>query len=236
MKKMNKYIIIPILLIMFSLITGCNVSGGNSDDSPNNSTQNPSYNSSVIYDSSDFIQVARFTYNEDLYEVGRLMNFSLLKDLNKDVPNIIYSIEEYLIDEITGVNNWTINYKQDVTKILCEELLEKAFVDVIYENIKTSLKEISLKLELQLDYYYDLYNIEKEIAVDLTTEFDKIYVVDLYFPYLLQNKVTNQTYILNIPVKSILAYKNQQILKFVVDKEIIEVDYNTFITSCYVIK
>lgn len=234
MRRIKKYTIVLILFLSMILYTGC--AAGGTGNVGSDSDQNPN-KSTIEYNAKDFIQVCRFTYNEDMYAVGRLNSFALFTDLqSNDKPNFVYYIEEYKMDNTVNVSNWTINYKQDVTSIICEVPLEEAFVNMVYENIRTSLKEVSLMLDITLDYYYNLFDVEKELLVDMNNEFQSVYVVDLYLPYLLQNQTKNQAYIINVPIKSILAYLNNENLKLILDDEEIEIPYESFISSPYVFK
>ena len=65
----------------------------------------------------------------------------------------------------------------------------------------------------------------------MNKEFESVFVIDLYLPYKLRNVITNEEYIFNVPIKSFLAYKHNDVICVIFDQENILLDYNTFISS-----
>ena len=217
MRRIKKYLLIIILLISIVFYTSCAANGGSQAGGAGSGI--PNDRSPIEYKVSDFTKVTDFTYNYEDYTISILTNYSLEENhQTSNKPNIIYYVEEYKIDKSTNVSNWAINYKQDVASVICESPLDEAFVNVVYDKIKMSLLEAALKLELSLEYYHNLYNVEKELPVNMNIEFESVYAVDLYLPFLLQNQTTKLDYILNIPIKSILAYLNEGNFKVVLDE------------------
>ena len=217
MLRIKKYLLIIILLISIVFYTSCAANGGSQAGGAGSGI--PNDRSPIEYKVSDFTKVTDFTYNYEDYTISILTNYSLEENhQTSNKPNIIYYVEEYKIDKSTNVSNWAINYKQDVASVICESPLDEAFVNVVYDKIKMSLLEAALKLELSLEYYHNLYNVEKELPVNMNIEFESVYAVDLYLPFLLQNQTTKLDYILNIPIKSILAYLNKGNFKVVLDE------------------
>ena len=217
MRRIKKYLLIIILLISIVFYTSCAANGGSQAGGAGSGI--PNDRSPIEYKVSDFTKVTDFTYNNEDYTISILTNYSLEENhQTSNKPNIIYYIEEYKIDKSTNVSNWAINYKQDVVSVICKSPLDEAFVNVVYDKIKLSLLEAALKLELSLEYYHNLYDVEKELPVNMNIEFESVYAVDLYLPFLLQNQTTKLDYILNIPIKSILAYLNKGNLKVILDE------------------
>lgn len=217
MLRIKKYLLIIILLISIVFYTSCAVNGGSQTGGAGSGI--PSDRSPIEYKVSDFTKVTDFTYNYEDYTISILTNYSLEENHQlSENPNIIYYVEEYKMDKSTNVSNWAINYKQDVASVICESPLDEAFVNVVYDKIKMSLLEAALELELSLEYYHNLYDVEKELPVNMNFEFESVYAVDLYLPFLLQNQTTKLDYILNIPIKSILAYLNKGNLKVILDE------------------
>ena len=59
-------------------------------------------------------------------------------------------------------------------------------------------------------------------------EFTSVIAIDIYLPYQLINQTSNETYIIYVPIKSFLAYKNNDEIKIPLEEDLI-LNYDSFI-------
>ena len=233
MRKLNKSFLIFTIFVMLMIVFGCtNGSGGNSsgDDSP---TKKPIWNS--ISD-EEYIQIDKFVYDNIEYTIEKIKSPAFIEAyLESKNSNLVYCIEQYYsVDET--LTSWSINYKQDVKKILSEDDLSVEFVNALYQKIESHIGALTLDLQLSIEYYDNLFSIEKELPVDMEKEFTSIFVVDVYIPFKIKNVTTNEAIIINIPIKSFLGYVNESLIIFVYDEKSISLEYDSFIKNDNVIK
>lgn len=213
---MNKKIgyLLAILLLITSLV-GCAMKKGDTD----------------YVDGIPFVYYNSFICGNKTYEVYEVEQIKLLSSDLTDMGSIKYDYQE--IKEPSSqaeTSNWTINYYQNYEYQMEQALLEKEVLEALYENILDSLKAHEKSLDISLEYYEDERIIERELKVDTSKDYSSILIVDLHIPYRILDKMDGQTYIIYIPVKTSLAYRNDNIIEFVFDDKTITVDYDDFIS------
>lgn len=233
MRKLNKSFLIFTIFIMLMIVFGCTTGSGGTSSGDDSSTKKPIWNS--ISD-EEYIQIDKFVYDNIEYTIEKIKSPAFIDAyLESKNSNLIYYIEQYYsVDET--LTSWSINYKQDVKKILSEDDLSVEFVNTLYQKIEPHIGALTLDLQLSIEYYDNLFSIEKELPVDMEKEFTSIFVVDVYIPFKIKNVTTNEAIFINIPIKSFLGYVNESSIIFVYDEKSISLEYDSFIKNDNVIK
>lgn len=221
MIKLKRIIFMLLLLVALPLISCSSGHHPGSDENDN-------------IDGIPFYMFKKFVMDSSLYEIYKPSDVLFIDNFNSDSGKVIkYYYSEYnkIDSSETNLQNWTINYKQEVEKVFYDNYEKKELIERFYEEIKDSILEYSILFNTTLDYYNNTSEFEKEFIVDMNKEFESVFVIDLYLPYKLRNVITNEEYIFNVPIKSFLAYKHNDVICVIFDQENILLDYNTFISS-----
>lgn len=220
--------IILIILLLFT-VTFISCSNGNHGNDINNSK-----NDNII----SFYQFRRFKFKDTEYEISKPKDALFIDQFNKSNNVIKYYYHEYqrLDDANSNLSTWTINYKQEIEKVLANSYDNKDLIYKFYEEIESSILEYSVLFNNNLDYYKNYQEFEKEFIVDMNENFSSVLIIDLYLPYKLVNYSTKEETILNVPIKSFLAYKIDDVIKVIDNDFTVELDYNDFISSSYLYK
>ena len=216
MDKFKKIFLSFIFLLLVVALIGCASNPGFKDDAPSSP------------DGIPFYQYKTFEYNGDLYEIYRLETIDFIdSSINNSISTLKYYYTEY---EKLETSSWTINYFQDLKRFISLESTDRELIECFYTNIKDTINEYDKLLEIDLEIYTDETNFEKEFIVDFQQSFSSVLVIDVYLPYRLINKTTNETYNFNVPVKSFLAYRNNDSLRILCDNINFEIKYSDFIS------
>ena len=225
-------IFIGLIIICIFVMTGCAAGGSfpNGEDDPSNSPSRPNdFDELEGAIQGDFQQVMKYTYNDSIYIIQELKDITPFNELtDKNLGDYIYVIKEYEMAEDSTVSNWSINYRQDVSKMICSNDLGVEFINDFYQKIESSLKTFEIKIGLEIDYYENLFEIEKELPVNMEIMFKSIFSIDIYLPYQLINQTSNETFMMYVPIKSFLAYKNFDEIKIPLEEDLV-FNYDSFI-------
>lgn len=213
---MNKKIgyLFSIVILITSLV-GCAMQKGDAD----------------YVDGIPFVYYDSFACGNKTYEVYQVEQVKLLSSDLTDIGSIKYDYQE--IEKLSSqgdANNWIINYYQNYEYQMEQAILEKEVLDALYVNILDSLKVYETSLDISFEYYEEGRIVERELVVDSKKDFSSVLIVDLYIPYRVVDTTNIQTYIIYIPVKTSLAYRNNNVIEFVFDDKTIVVDYYAFIS------
>ncbi len=230
---MKKIIFLIIVFVTLLVTYGCAMNSNPNGDE--NEQEHPNFEIPEV--NASFTQYKKFSYNGILYTINQVMT---INPINEDTgvieTNMLFKYTEYLKNDVDNISNWSINYKQDTTDIIVGNLISKELVLAFYQEINTNLKLLIESINYPFLPHQNIYEIENVLSVNLEEEFTEVLVVELYLPYQLLNEQTNQTYIINVPIGSILGYKNENILKLTIDEEVIILSYDSFINSYNVFK
>ncbi len=224
MEKFKRIFLSSIIILLLIIVSSCaaGAPGGNKDEA-----QGPS-------DGIPYYQYKTFVYNEETYLIYRPETVDFIDGgINKYTPTLKYYYTEY---QKVDASLWTINYYQDIKRFMSLDSTDKGLIECFYTNIKNSLLEYDALLNFDLEIYESIDDAEKEFVVDMQNTFTSVLVIDVYIPYQLVNQKTHQTYDFNVPVKSFLAYRNNDKLKVVCDDLIFEINYSEFISLSNTIK
>ena len=223
MIKFKKIILIFLVLFTVPFIS-CSPGGPREE--------NPDHISGV-----PFYEFRRFIYNDEQYEIFKANDALFIDNFDSTYGKIIkYNYHEYQKISDENLQTWTINYKQEVEKILADNYDDVDLIKKFYEEIENSILEYSILFKTELDYYESSHGFEKEFIIDMNNDFDSILVIDAYMPYKLLNTTNNEEYIFNVPIKSFLAYKKGDVMNVVFNDNILKFSYEEFISSLNVYK
>lgn len=223
MSKTIKIIIknIIFVIIFLLLLTGCGAQGpaGEKGD--------------AIFNGISYTYYKDFEYENETYSIYHILeeNIQLLNG------NIIYIYDEYNIKEYdSNITLWTINYLKDNKYYIynSQNNISKThtssdFMNEIKHLVEDLLKRYEQKLNITFEIYNDEEKIEQEFTINNTTNYNKIYILDMYIPFVINNLYTYETYTILIPVKTIIGYENQGEMSFVYEKDkIVSIDYKNF--------
>ena len=179
-----------------------------------------------------FYEFRKFVFNDEQYSIFKTDNVKFIDHFEDREGKVIkYVYHEYPRIEENNLQVWTINYKQEVENILSDNYDDIDLIKKFYDEIESSLLEYSILLNVDLEIYKSSDELEKEFNIDMTNYFDSILVIDAYLPYKLHNITKNEEYIFYVPIKSFLAYKNESLIKVILDDEEHELSYQSFISS-----
>lgn len=223
MDKFKKIFISSIYLILVIILVACSAAPGAGKDE----NAGPA-------DGIPYYQYKTFTYNDEQYLIYRPERIVFIdQGINNYTPTLKYYYTEY---EKIDASIWTINYYQDIKRFISLDSTDQGLIECFYTNIKNSIIEYDNELNIDLEMYESNTNFEKEFVVDMQNTFSTVLVIDAYIPYQLRNQTTNQTYNFNVPVKSFLAYRNNDKLKVICDDLSFEISYSEFISLSNTVK
>lgn len=187
------------------------------------------YKNDFKTDGIPFVYYDSFVYENTKYEVYEVESIYLINSDSSINQVIKYEYQELENDNLS-TDEWIINYLQDYDYHMNHLEIEKEVIDKLYEKIYDSLMKFEEILAIDLEYYPTERLIEREFLVDEKVEYTSVLLIDLLIPYRLVNKNNNQTNIIYIPVKTSLAYRNNNLLKLVFDDLVIDINYDDFVS------
>ena len=209
-----KKILLLLILITCVFVTSCNAKG-NKNDVPNS-------------DGIPFEYYSTFESENEIYKLYIIKDPLLYT--NEFINEMFLLNYEYKTFKKENTNNWILNYHKEYHYIVDNNLNQeflKSFNVAILETI--AIYEESLGITL--DLYEDGFIFNSEYKIEQSKEFSELYVVDLFIPYRVINNTTNQTYLINVPMKTFLGYRNNnQVELYYSDNKIETIDYNIFIS------
>ena len=219
-KIIIKNIIFVIIFLLF--LTGCGAQGpaGEKGD--------------AIFNGISYTYYKDFEYENETYSIYHILeeNIQLLNG------NIIYIYDEYNIKEYdSNITLWTINYLKDNKYYIynSQNNISKThtssdFMNEIKHLVEDLLKRYEQKLNITFEIYNDEEKIEQEFTIDNTSNYNKIFILDMYIPFVINNLYTYETYTILIPIKTIIGYEEEGKMKFIyANDNILSIDYNSFI-------
>lgn len=236
MKKIKHLTILFIFILAFFLLTCCSASP--KDDNMTNAPSSDDNNIDATYQ-----LYKNFSYNNEIYQIYKIENAMTFDELIAlGYTNLKYVIYEYdnIFDEVDAnmpvPSSWIINYQQDISQIINNNAYSTELLNEINHQIKMSISEYEIILGMNLDYYDDLFDIQKELRVESSYQADTILAIDLYIPYQIKITSTNEVFTIYLPVKSFLGYKNNNTVICVYDDKTKELSYADFINANNVYK
>lgn len=225
MKKIKHINIVFILVLAFFLLTCCSASS--KGDYENNNPSIDENNKDVSYQ-----LYKNFSYGDEIYQIYKIENAITFDELivskNNNLKYVVYEYDN-VYDDTLAPSSWIINYQQEISQIINNNSYSNDLLNEINHQIKMSIYEYELVLDMKLDFYDDLFSIEKELKVESSYQADTILAIDLYIPYQIKISSTNETFTIYIPVKSFLGYKNNNTVICVYDDKTKEISYDDFI-------
>lgn len=222
-KTLNHIIANTIFIIIFLLfLTGCGAHGpmGEKGD--------------MMFNGISYTFYKYFDYENETYSIYYILdeNMELLNG------NIIYIYDEYNKEEYdSNINLWTINYLKDNKYYIYNSQnnisnihTSADFMNKIKNLVETQLKQYEQTLNITFEIYNDEEKIEQEFTIDNTSNYNKIYILDMYIPFAINNLYTYETYTILIPIKTIIGYEEEGKMNFIyANDNIVSIDYNSFI-------
>ena len=105
------------------------------------------------------------------------------------------------------------------------------FLNEFYSQILGILDKYEYSLGTNLTLHENGLVLNYEYIVDLNKEFSELFIIDLYIPFRIFNTNKNQTYFINVPVKTFLGYRNNNQIELVYeDNNAIVLNYELFIS------
>ena len=133
----------------------------------------------------------------------------------------------YTEKEKIEASTWIINYYDYNDYIVTKDNIDKELLDVFYDRVKDSLIDYGNDLNIEFDLNYDHEMIEKEFVVDLENEYSSIMIVDLYIPFKINGYQTFNVY---VPVKTFLAYRNNDLVLLKFNEYELSMPYEVFVS------
>lgn len=232
----NKNIFILLVIICLLTLTSCASGGGNASgdmggDNPGGSIPSMDNDFKDMFEDLSFNQVMKYTYNDSVYIIKELKDITPIDELsNNNLSNYIFVIKEYDKIKDENVSNWTVNYKIDVSKYLTNIQLEEEFIYNFYSKIESSLNANKIRTSIDIEFYDNIFEIEKELPVDMKKDFTSVFSIDVYLPYQVINQNTSDVFYINVPIKSFLAYKNNDEITISLEEDLI-LSYEIFIAA-----
>ncbi len=224
MIKFRKFLSSFVIILLFFVMTSCSAS--NKDNGPKPSEDY------IVMDFYKTIEIDTVQYT-----VYKPLHINFFKDLDRSALRYYYNEYPKIDNSDSNLTTWTLNYNQQVKDLFNNSLssytyseFNKALYHEFYKHIEDSIKEYDINLGVTLDYYKNESELQKEFTVDMTREFSSVLIIDLYIPYHFTSEY-HKDYYLHIPVKSFLAYKNDNTLTIIYDDKEKVIYYDTFISS-----
>ena len=205
----NKNIFILLVIICLLTLTSCASGGGSAGgdmggDTPGGSIPSMDNDFKDMFEDLSFNQVMKYTYNDSVYIIKELKDITPIDELsNNNLSNYIFVIKEYDKIKDENVSNWTVNYKIDVSKYLTNIQLEEEFIYNFYSKIESSLNANKIRTSIDIEFYDNIFEIEKELPVDMKKDFTSVFSIDVYLPYQVINQNTSDVFYINVPIKAI---------------------------------
>lgn len=213
---MKRILIFSVLILSLCLLHGC----GKKDNA----------HSDGINDGVPFNYYTSFEYENNQYDLYKVVDPMIITD---QLYGNIYKLEYYynVFKKTNTSSEWIINYYQQYDYLISNNNLNENIIDIFYNNITNTLNEYETSLNIELEYFKDSTLLQKEFKINLNKEFNEVFVIDLYIPFKLINKTLNQTYTISVPVKTFLAYRNNDLITIVYNNELFyTLNYSEFIS------
>lgn len=213
---MKRILIFSVLILSLSLLHGCK--------------KKDNAHSDGINDGVPFNYYTSFEYENNQYDLYKVVDPMIITD---QLYGNIYKLEYYynVFKKTNTSSEWIINYYQQYDYLISNNNLNENIIDIFYNNITNTLNEYETSLNIELEYFKDSTLLQKEFKINLNKEFNEVFVIDLYIPFKLINKNLNQTYTISVPVKTFLAYRNNDLITIVYNNELFyTLNYNEFIS------
>lgn len=210
-----KKILLLLIIVSCTFITSCKKEGSNDSMNP---------------DGIPFEYYLSFESSNETYDLYIIKN-PLLFD--GDILNEMYLVNySYDIFEKEESSNWIINYYKNYHYYVNDISINQEFLNDFYNQVQDTIDQYEESLGISLELYEDGHSLNNEFIIDLKKEFSELYLIDLYIPYRIINKTTYQTYLINIPVKTFLGYRNNNQIELIYDNnKTVVLDYELFISS-----
>ena len=211
-----KKILLLLIFVSCIFITSCGKKEGSND------SLNP--------DGIPFEYYTSFKSSNETYDLY-IINNPLLFDV--EILNEMFLVSyKYNKFQKENSSNWIINYYKEYHYYVNDNSISQEFLNNFYNQILDTIDLYEESLEISLDLYEDGHILNNEYIIDLQKEFSELLLIDLYIPYRIINKTTYQTYLINIPVKTFLGYRNNNQIELVYnDAKSVVLYYDLFISS-----
>lgn len=216
-KKIINCFHLLFLIITISILSGCGA-GGSFANGPQGE-----------------IHGIPYEYNKTFNALGEDYSLLIINDfeyisLDYSSSSVIhYMFKEYRKPD---ASYWTINYYENNQYIIDPNTLKKEVLNEFYKNINDVLIIYENHLGLKFDAIQDEKVIEKELSTNNLNGCESILVIDILIPFKIINKSNNVSYLIYVPVKTVLGYKYNDELQIVYnDKNIQTINYHHFIIS-----
>ena len=211
-----KKILLLLIFVSCIFITSCGKKEGSND--------------SLNFDGIPFEYYTSFKSSNETYDLY-IINNPLLFDV--EILNEMFLVSyKYNKFQKENSSNWIINYYKEYHYYVNDNSISQEFLNDFYNQILDTIDLYEKSLEISLDLYEDGHILNNEYIIDLQKEFSELFLIDLYIPYRIINKTTYQTYLINIPVKTFLGYRNNNQIELVYDDaKTVVLYYDLFISS-----
>ena len=210
-----KKILLLLILILCIFITSC-------------AKREPNHSDSTV-DGIPFEYYNSFHFNEELYDLYIVDNPILLNnDILDEMLLVSYRFDKF---QKENTKTWIINYNKEYNYISNIQNKNQEFLNEFYSQILGILGKYEYSLGINLSVYENGLVLNKEYIIDLSKEFNELFIIDLYIPFRIFNANKNQTYFINVPVKTFLGYRNNNQIELVYeDNNAIVLNYELFIS------
>lgn len=210
-----KKILLLLILILCIFITSCGKREPNHSDSTVDGIPFEYYNS--------------FDFNKESYDLYIVDNPILLNnDILDEMLLVSYRFDKF---QKENTKTWIINYNKEYNYISNIQNKNQEFLNEFYSQILGILDKYEYSLGTNLTLHENGLVLNYEYIVDLNKEFSELFIIDLYIPFRIFNTNKNQTYFINVPVKTFLGYRNNNQIELVYeDNNAIVLNYELFIS------
>lgn len=178
-----------------------------------------------VVDGNFFIYSGNFKYDNHLYEIYSPVEVNLFTEDGASLNSEL--IFTYTEKEKIDASTWIINYYDYNDYIVTKDEIDKELLDVFYDNVKESLKEYEKTMNIEFLLNYDHEQLEKEFVIDSEIEYDSILLIDLYIPFKINGYQTFNVY---VPVKTFLAYRNNNTVVLKHNEYELSMPYEVFVS------
>lgn len=209
-----KKILLLLILILCIFITSCKKETCHSDNT---------------VDGIPFEYYNSFDFNEESYDLYIVDNPILLNnDILDEMLLVSYRYDKF---QKENTKTWIINYNKEYNYISNIQNKNPEFLNEFYSQILGILDKYEYSLGTNLTPHENGLVLNYEYIVDLNKEFSELFIIDLYIPFRIFNANKNQTYFINVPVKTFLGYRNNNQIELVYeDNNAIVLNYELFIS------
>ncbi len=210
-----KKILLLLILILCIFITSC-------------AKREPNHSDSTV-DGIPFEYYNSFDFNEESYDLYIVDNPILLNnDILDEMLLVSYRYDKF---QKENTKTWIINYNKEYNYISNIQNKNQEFLNEFYSQILGILDKYEYSLGTNLTPHENGLVLNYEYIVDLNKEFSELFIIDLYIPFRIFNANKNQTYFINVPVKTFLGYRNNNQIELVYeDNNAIVLNYELFIS------